>query len=138
MAIVHPLVTIPCAAWLVNLQTLTVEAKLALFNREIWYWDRFLKLLKAIPSRQLRMATYVTSTPSNTVPAGDADKDWEEVESIVTQRAWAQGERTVAKLCLHLRPRTNEEVRRADALVRGLHERSCRLVKDGWMAVSIM
>jgi hypothetical protein len=102
------------------------------------HWDYFLGLLRSIPSRHLGRATFVTSTPSNTVPAGDADRHWERAESIVTQRVWAEGEPGAAKVSLHLRPRTDGEVRSADALVRGLRERSSRLVKDGWMAVSIM
>jgi hypothetical protein len=134
---VHPPVPFPHIAWLVNLRTLTVDGKPSAFNSEVHYWDRFLKLLNLIPSQHLCRATYVTSTPSNTVPAGNADKDWEHVETIVTQREWAEGEPGTAKVFLQLCPRTDDEVRSADRLIRGLREQSRRLFIDGWMDVSI-
>jgi hypothetical protein len=128
----------PCVSRLVNLQMLTLTSVHAPSDDLLRHWNCFLDLLKTIPSRHLRKATYVTDRPSNAVPAGDADGDWERAEAIVTQRAWAEGEPDDAKLYLHLLPRTNWEIRGADALVQGLRERSCRLFADGSMAVCIM
>jgi hypothetical protein len=78
------------------------------------------------------------STPSNSVPDGDADRYWDRAEAIVTQRVWVDGEPGAAKASLQLCPREDEEVRSADELVQGLSERLRRLFADGWMDVSIM
>jgi hypothetical protein len=128
----------PCVARLVNLQTLTVTVTPVVSSHLMRYWNYFLDMLKTIPSRHLRRATYVTSMPPDDAPAGDADRRWKRTEPIVTERVWAEGEPGAAKVTLQLWSRTHEELRSADVLVRDLRERPRPLFTDGWMDVSIM
>jgi hypothetical protein len=131
----YPPVTIPCIAQLMNLQMLTVEVKPVPFTYNRGYWSCFLGMLESISSRHFHRATFVTGMPSKTIPAGDADEGWEHAESIVTQRAWAEGEPGVPKLRLHLRPRSESEEHATGELVRGLVEWSGDLVRNGWIGV---
>jgi hypothetical protein len=113
----------------VNLQTLTVEVA-PWFRGHLGVWDSFIRLLESAPSRHLRVATYVTRVPSDSVPKANAEAEWAHAESVITKRPWGPGDPGVAKVCLRLQPLAS---RFEITYVEELRKRLSTLINDGWI-----